>query len=76
MLGRAELAFVIMDIGYVQNSIITTEAFFTLMTIAFVLNVTVPISFLLWNPYFEGSKQLKIKLGQNSYWLSKKCNPD
>ena len=60
MLGRAELAFVVMDIGYVQNSIITTEAFYTLMATAFVLNVTVPVSIKLWKPFFEGSKQLKI----------------
>ena len=67
MLGRAELAFVVIDIGYVQNSIITTEAFYTLMATCFVLNVTVPISIKLWKPYFEGSKQLK--LGET--WLSK-----
>ncbi len=60
MLGRAELAFVVMDIGYVQNSIISTEAFYTLMATAFVLNVTVPVSIKLWKPYFEGSKNLKI----------------
>lgn len=35
MLGRAELAFVVMDIAYVQNSILSTEAFFTLMLTAF-----------------------------------------
>lgn len=31
MLGRAELAFVVMDIAYVQSSILSAEAFFTLM---------------------------------------------
>jgi Kef-type K+ transport system membrane component KefB len=60
MLGRAELAFVVMDIGYVQNSIITTEAFYTLMATAFVLNVSVPVTIALWKPYFEGVKQLQI----------------
>jgi Kef-type K+ transport system membrane component KefB len=71
MLGRAELAFVVMDIGYVQNSILTTDAFYTLMVTAFMLNVAVPISIRLWKPYFEGSKTLKIKLGGKQYCLSK-----
>jgi Kef-type K+ transport system membrane component KefB len=71
MLGRAELAFVVMDIGYVQNSIITTEAFCTLMATAFVLNVTVPVSIKLWNPFFHGSRQLKITLGKRVVYLSR-----
>lgn len=70
MLGRAELAFVVMDIGYVQNSIITTEAFYTLMATCFVLNVTVPVSIKLWKPYFEGTKQLKL----GNTWLSKETS--
>ncbi|MCU7811770.1 MAG: cation:proton antiporter [Candidatus Thiodiazotropha sp. (ex Notomyrtea botanica)] len=44
MLGRAELAFVVMDIAYVQNSILSTEAFYTLMFTAFWLNVAVPLT--------------------------------
>ncbi|MBT5241381.1 MAG: cation:proton antiporter [Rhodospirillaceae bacterium] len=51
MLGRAELAFVVMDIAYVQNSILSTEAFYTLMLTAFWLNVAVPITISLWKPY-------------------------
>lgn len=73
MLGRAELAFVVMDIGYVQNSIITTDAFYTLMVTAFMLNIAVPISIKLWKPYFEGSKSLKIKLGGKQHCLSKEA---
>ncbi|MCK5497802.1 MAG: cation:proton antiporter, partial [Gammaproteobacteria bacterium] len=53
MLGRAELAFVVMDIAYVQNSVLSTEAFFTLMFTAFWLNVSVPISIRLWKPYYQ-----------------------
>ena len=53
MLGRAELAFVVMDIAYVQNSILSTEAFYTLMFTAFWLNVSVPITISLWKPYCE-----------------------
>lgn len=53
MLGRAELAFVIMDIAYVQYSILSTEAFYTLMATAFWLNVAVPITISWWKPYFK-----------------------
>ncbi len=63
MLGRAELAFVVMDIGYVQNAILTTEAFYTLMFTAFFLNIAVPISIRLWKPYFTGEKQFGFLTG-------------
>lgn len=52
MLGRAELAFVVIDIAYVQNSILNTEAFFTLMVTAFFLNILVPVSIGLWRPIY------------------------
>jgi len=52
MLGRAELAFVVIDIAYVQNSILTDAAFYTLMITAFFLNIAVPISIKLWKPHF------------------------
>ncbi|MDP6435744.1 MAG: cation:proton antiporter [Gammaproteobacteria bacterium] len=52
MLGRAELAFVVMDIAYVQNAIINTAAFYTLMCTAFWLNVSVPIGISLWKRYY------------------------
>ena len=53
MLGRAELAFVVMDIAYVQNSILSPEAFYTLMFTAFCLNVAVPVTLTLWKPYYD-----------------------
>lgn len=53
MLGRAELAFVVMDIAYVQHSIIPTPAFYTLMITAFFLNIAVPITISWWRPYYE-----------------------
>lgn len=56
MLGRAELAFVVMDIGYVQHDILSTEAFYTLMFTAFWLNVAVPITIKLWKPYLAGER--------------------
>ena len=48
MLGRAELAFVVMDIAYVENRILSTEAFYMLMFTAFWLNVSVPLSINVW----------------------------
>lgn len=58
MLGRAELAFVVMDIAYVQNSILGEEMFFTLMATVFWSNVSVPVTIALWKPYFLGQKKL------------------
>jgi Kef-type K+ transport system membrane component KefB len=52
MLGRAELAFVVLDIAYVQNQILSDEAFYTLMFTAFWLNVSVPLSIRWWKPYY------------------------
>ncbi len=52
MLGRAELAFVVMDIAYVQHQIMPVQAFFTLMITASVLNVLVPVSISWWRPYY------------------------
>jgi len=53
MLGRAELAFVVMDIAYIQNPILNTEAFYTLMVTAFWLNVAVPITITWWKPRYD-----------------------
>lgn len=60
MLGRAELAFVVMDIAYIQNRILNTEAFYTLMITAFFLNVAVPITIRLWHPYYEKQERAKL----------------
>lgn len=56
MLGRAELAFVVMDIGYVHNHIFTDQVFYTLMFTAFSLNILVPICIRFWTPYFNASR--------------------
>lgn len=50
MLGRAELAFVVMDIAYNQHQIINEEMFYTLMTTAFCLNLAVPLTIRWWKP--------------------------
>jgi len=53
MLGRAELAFVVLDIAYTQNRIIHTEAFYTLMFTAFWLNVSVPLTIKFWRSRYD-----------------------
>jgi Kef-type K+ transport system membrane component KefB len=53
MLGRAELAFVVMDIAYVQHNIMTTDAFYTLMITAFLLNCSVPLTIKWWKIRFQ-----------------------
>lgn len=58
MLGRAELAFVVFDIAFVQQKIISEEVFYTLMLTAFWLNVAVPVSIAWWKPYYTGTKSL------------------
>ncbi len=53
MLGRAELAFVVIDIAYVQHNILSVEAFYTLMMTAFILNMSVPLSIRWWKSRFS-----------------------
>ena len=60
MLGRAELAFIVINIAFVQNSVISIVEFYTLMITAFMLNITVPISLKWWKPFYLGFKQLKL----------------
>ena len=71
MLGRAELAFVVMDIGYVQTQIITTDVFYTLMGTSFFLNVSVPVLIAWWKPYFVGEKVMSLGSGENVTYFSK-----
>ncbi len=60
MLGRAELAFIVINIAYVQNQIIDITQFYTLMFTAFLLNITVPLSLKWWKPYYLGFKEFKL----------------
>lgn len=55
MLGRAELAFVVVNIAYVQHSLLNTEAFYTLMLTIFWMNLAVPLSIRFWKPYYQKS---------------------
>ena len=58
MLGRGELAFVVMDIAYVQHKLMSIEAFYTLMFAAFFLNITVPLTIRWWKKQFAGDESL------------------
>jgi Kef-type K+ transport system membrane component KefB len=56
MLGRAELAFVVMNIAFVQYKIMSIEAFYTLMLTSFLLNLSVPLTIRWWKSKFQLSK--------------------
>ncbi|MEZ5471153.1 MAG: cation:proton antiporter [Marinicella sp.] len=58
MLGRAELAFVVMNIAFVQYQIFTLEVFYTLMITAFLLNVSVPVTIKYWKLKFHEKSPL------------------
>eukprot|EP00746_Dinoflagellata_sp_MGD_P033687 gnl/MRDRNA2_/MRDRNA2_180481_c0_seq1.p1 gnl/MRDRNA2_/MRDRNA2_180481_c0~~gnl/MRDRNA2_/MRDRNA2_180481_c0_seq1.p1 ORF type:complete len:335 (+),score=55.15 gnl/MRDRNA2_/MRDRNA2_180481_c0_seq1:47-1006(+) len=58
MLGRAELFFVVLNIAYLENSIISEEMFFTLTLSAMMLNITVPIAISWYKPYYVGTKHM------------------
>lgn len=47
-IGYAELAFVVVDIAYVEHQIINAEAFYTLMLTTFMLNISVPLTIRWW----------------------------
>jgi len=53
MLGRAELAFIVINIAYVQNHLITKEEFYTLMFTTFLLNISVPLLLKWYKPIYE-----------------------
>ncbi len=61
MLGRAELAFVVMDIAYDQFSIMSIQAFYTLMITAFLLNCSVPLTISWWKSKF-GEEYLRTNI--------------
>ncbi len=58
MLGRAELAFVVMEIAYVDHAILSKDAFYTLMFTAFWLNLSVPLSIRLFRPKYDAQEAL------------------
>ncbi len=60
MLGRAELAFIVIDIAYTEYHIFDKAQFETLIFATFLLNISVPLVIHWWKPYYEGEKELKI----------------
>jgi Kef-type K+ transport system membrane component KefB len=59
MLGRAELAFVVLDIAYIEHDIINKEDFYTLMFTAFWLNITLPLTIRFLKPYYVENSTLQ-----------------
>ena len=60
MLGRAELAFIVINISYTENHIFDDAQFQTLIFATFLLNISVPLVINWWKPYYEGKKDLKL----------------
>lgn len=60
MLGRAELAFIVINIAYTQNQIISLEQFYILIGTLFLLNLTVPTAIKWWKPYYLGKNEFKL----------------
>ncbi len=58
MLGRAELAFIVINIAYTENHIFDDAQFETLIFATFLLNISVPLVINWWKPYYEGKKEL------------------
>jgi Kef-type K+ transport system membrane component KefB len=52
MLGRAELFFVVLDICYIEYKIFTTELFYALTFAAILLNISVPVTISIYQPYY------------------------
>jgi Kef-type K+ transport system membrane component KefB len=60
MLGRAELAFIVIDISYTEHHICNEAQFYTLIMATFLLNISVTVLINWWKPYYTGEKSLKI----------------
>merc|ERR1719440_2077422 len=56
MLGRAELFFVVLDIGE-RNGIISKPVFYTLVFAAMLMNISVPVTISLFKPFYVGERK-------------------
>jgi Kef-type K+ transport system membrane component KefB len=56
MLGRAELAFIVINIAYVQNSLISQSEFYILVFTTFLLNISVPLLIKGYTPFYKKMK--------------------
>ena len=59
MLGRAELAFGVMDIAHVQYQIMSMQAFYTLMLVTFMLNLSVPLTISWWKRHYMSEEAVE-----------------
>ncbi|MDH4944135.1 cation:proton antiporter [Sulfurimonas sp. C5] len=59
MLGRAELAFIVIDIAFVNEHLIDLKQFDILILTIFLLNITAPMVIKWWEPYYMGRKELE-----------------
>jgi len=60
MLGRAELAFIVINLAFTEHHIITVEQFYTLIFTVFLLNISVPLMIKWWKPYYMKEKEFKL----------------
>ncbi len=60
MLGRAELAFIVIDIAYTEHHIFDQAQFYTLIFATFLLNISVPLLINWWKPFYDGTKRLEV----------------
>jgi Kef-type K+ transport system membrane component KefB len=56
MLGRAELAFVVINLAFTTHHIISEVQFYALIMTIFLLNISVPVAIKWFKPYFLGEK--------------------
>ncbi len=62
MLGRAELAFVVINLAFVEHHIFNELQFYTLVMTVFLLNISVPLTIKWYKPYFMGEKGKKVRV--------------
>ena len=56
MLGRAELAFIVINITYVQHQLISQNEFYILVFTTFLLNISVPLLIKGYTPFYKKMK--------------------
>ena len=62
MLGRAELAFVVINLAYTEHHIISNVQFYALILTIFLLNISVPLAIKWYKPYFLKEELAKASL--------------
>ncbi len=73
MLGRAELAFIVINLAYTEHHIISDAQFSTLIFTLFLLNISVPLMIKWWKPYYLKEKEFTL-LGRGVELFKKRTN--